>query len=578
MSALFLSTRDKWAGVTHMLRSARRRPSIALALVLSIVLAACQQGQQPVGAGSATAAPTGVAGEQPRPGGTLTYIVSAEPPTFDGHQSTTFATLMPASPHYSILYKLDPADNVSKIIPDIAAGMPQISADKLTYTVKLRTDVKFHDGTKLTSEDVLATYNKIIFPPAGVTSPRRGVYSAVESMTAPDPSTITFKLKYATGSFLAGLASPWNYIYSAAKLKADPKFYEKNIMGTGPFTFVEYVKGSHWTGKKNPDYFEKGKPYIDGYRAVFIGDAARQTAAIRSKQAMIEFRGFTPTQVSDLSRALGQELAIQEASWVCVNYISFNTTKKPFDDPRVRRALTLGIDRWSGGEALSKQTIVKGVGGLMRPGGPFAMPDAELQKIPGFYKDSAKSIAEAKKLLADAGVSNLTFKFLNRNVNTPYEPVALFAINEWKKIGVTATHEVKETAAYLADLRNKNFDVGLDFNCDYFDEPDLQLAKFYSVAKPDGTAGLGAGLNLSHYNDPKLDGLIDAQGRETDPTKRKQLVWEIERYAMGEMAWQVPVIWWNRVIPHLAIVRGYRIGSNHYTSMDMANIWLADQK
>jgi peptide/nickel transport system substrate-binding protein len=169
-------------------------------------------------------------------------------------------------------------------------------------------------------------------------------------------------------------------------------------------------------------------------------------------------------------------------------------------------------------------------------------------------------------------VSDLTFKFHNRNIPTPYEPLALFLINEWKKIGVTATHEVKETAAYVADLRNKNFDVGLDFNCDYFDEPDLQLAKFRSAS------GLGKNLNLSHYDDPKLDGMIDAQAKETDPAKRKQLVWEIERYAMGDKAWMVPVIWWYRIIPHLAIVRGYRIGSNHYTTMDMANIWLAEDR
>jgi peptide/nickel transport system substrate-binding protein len=541
------------------------RPYFAVTLALAMVLAACQQ---PPSGGGATTAPA-AGGETPQAGGALTYIVSAEPPTFDGHQSTTFATLMPASPHYSLLYKLDPADNVSKIVPDVAADMPQISADKLTWTVKLRTNVKFHDGSTMTSEDVKATYDKIINPPTGVTSPRKGVYAAVESVTASDPSTVVFKLKFATASFLAGLASPWNYIYSAAKLKQDPKFYEKNVMGTGPFTFVEYEKGSHWSGKKNPDYFVQGRPYLDSYRAVFITDPSRQTAAVRSKQAMIEFRGFTPTQVSELSRALGTELAVQEASWVCVNYISFNTTKKPFDDERVRRALTLAIDRWSGGEALSKQTIVKGVGGLMRPGGPFAMSDGDLEKIPGFYKDNAKAVAEAKQLLTAAGVTDLTFKFHNRNITTPYEPVALFLINEWKKIGVTATHEVKETAAYLADLRNKNFDVGLDFNCDYFDEPDLQLAKFYSAS------GLGKGLNLSHYDDPALDRMIDAQARETDAEKRKQMVWQIERYAMGEKAWQVPVIWWYRVIPHLATVRGYRIGSNHYTTMDMANVWLA---
>jgi peptide/nickel transport system substrate-binding protein len=329
------------------------------------------------------------------------------------------------------------------------------------------------------------------------------------------------------------------------------------------------VKGSHWAGKKNPNYFEKGKPYLDGYKAVFITDVNRQTTAIQSKQAMIEFRGFTPQQRDTLSRALPNDLAIQEAPWVCVNYVSFNTTKKPFDDVRVRQALNIAVDRWAGGEALSKQTIVKDVGGLMRPKGPFAMSDTDLEKVPGFSRDNKKAVEDAKKLLADAGVSTLSFKFLNRNVTTPYEPLALFLINEWKKIGVTATHEVKETAAYQADLRNKNFDVGLDFNCDFFDEPDLQLAKFYSAS------GLGKGLNLSHYDDANLDKMIDAQSRETDPEKRKKLVWDIEKYAIGEKAWMVPVVWWYRIIPYLSVVRGYRIGSNHYTTMDMANIWLA---
>ncbi len=544
--------------------------NVSLSLVLALILGACAQSAQPA-ASPIVAAPTAAAGEQPKPGGELIYLVSAEPPTFDAHQSTTFATLQPVSPHYSLLYRLDPADNVSKIIPDVAAEMPQVSADKLTWTVKLRTDVTFHDGTKLTSDDVKATYDKILKPPTGVTSVRASAYAPVESVSAPDVATVVFKLKYATASFLASLASPWNYLYSGTKLRADPKFYEKNIMGSGPFTFVEYVKGSHWAGKKNPNYFVKGKPYLDSYKAIFVNDISRQTAAIQSKQAMIEFRGFTPQQRDTLSRALPNDLAIQEAPWVCVNYVVFNTTKKPFDDERVRRALTVGIDRWAGGEALSKQTIVKDVGGLMRPKGPFAMSDADLEKIPGFSRDNKKAVEDAKKLLADAGVSDLKFNFHNRNIPTPYEPVAIFLINEWKKIGVTVTHTVKETAAYQADLRNKNFDVGLSFNCDFFDEPDLQLAKFVSVSK------VGAAFNESHYNDAKLDEMIEAQSRETDLAKRKSLVWEIERYAMGEKAWMFPVLWWYRIIPYLSKVRGYRLGSNHYTTMDMANIWLADK-
>jgi len=155
-------------------------------------------------------------------------------------------------------------------------------------------------------------------------------------------------------------------------------------------------------------------------------------------------------------------------------------------------------------------------------------------------------------------------------VTTPYEPVAIFLINEWKKIGVTATHKVKETSAYLADLRNKNFQVGLDFNCDFLDEPDLQLAKFNSASK------LGAGLNLSHYDDTKLDSMIDAQSRETDPVKRKALVGDIERYAMDEQAYQWPVLWWYRIIPHNSKLRGWRIGSNHYTNQDLVSVWLAN--
>ena len=553
------------------------RISLASALTLSLVLAACAPSAAPPGASPAGTAPaaTGVAlptGEQPRSGGELVYIVSAEPPTFDAHQSTTFATLMPVSPHYSLLYRLDPADNVSKIIPDVADGMPTISSDKLTWTIKLKKDVKFHDGSVLKAADVVATYNKIMKPPTGVTSPRQGVYAAVDTVTAQGDDTVVFKLKYPSGSFQAALASPWNYLYQESKLATNPKFYETNVMGTGPFTFVEYVKGSHWAGKKNANYFDKGKPYLDSYKAVVIADANRQTTAIQSKQAHIEFRGFTPQQRDTLSRALPNDLAIQESPWVCQNYVAFNTTKKPFDDVRVRQALSLAIDRWGGAEALARQTFVRDVGGLMRAKGPYAMSDSDLEKILGFSRDNKKSVEDAKKLLSDAGAANLTFNFLNRQTSGPYEPLGVFLINEWKKIGVTATHQIKETAAYQADQRNKNFDVTLDFNCDYMDEPDLQLAKFYSAS------GLGKGINFSHYDDANLDKMIDAQSRETDPEKRKRMVWDIEKYVLGEKTWYLSTVWWYRIIPHLSVVRGYRIGSNHYTTMDMANIWLATSR
>ena len=545
------------------------RQIAAFGITLALLLAGCT----PAPKGTASS-PTGAAGEQPQPGGTLTFIVNAEPPSFDGHRETTFALLHPIAPHYSTLYKFDPND-LTTVIPDVAAAMPEISADKLTYTIKLRTDVKFHDGTKMTSDDIVATYNKIIFPPTGVLSPRAGAYAAVDAngITATSPDAVTFKLKYPSASFATNLASPWNFIYSAAKLKADIHWYEKNVMGTGPFTYVSNTKGQDWVGKKFPDYFGKDKngvqlPYLDGYKALIITDASAEVNAIRSKQAAIEFRGFTPQQRDTLSGALGSALAIQEAPWICVNYVVPNTKKPPFDDVRVRQALTLAIDRYAGSTSLQKITIVKDVGGLMRPKGPFAQSDADLQKIAGFGTDGAANKAKAKQLLADAGQSNLTFKFLNRNITTPYEPVALFVLDQWKQIGINATHDVKETSAYQADLRAGNFEVALDFNCDFLDEPDLQLAKFWSAS------GLGKGLNFAYYDDAALDKMIDGQSRETDPAKRKALVADIEKYAMDTKAYQYPVLWWYRIIPYLNTVRGWRIGSNHYTNQDLETVWL----
>jgi peptide/nickel transport system substrate-binding protein len=543
------------------------RRSVALSVLLSLVLAACTQGR-PSGSGAPLAS-----GETPRAGGTLIFIVNAEPGTFDGHRETTFALLHPIAPHYSTLYKWDPND-LTKPIPDVAAAMPDVSADKLTWTIKLRTDVKFHDGTAMTSEDVVATYNKIVFPPANVISARQGAYAAVDKIEAGGADTVVFKLKYATGSFQANLTSPWNFIYSAAKLKQDIKFYEKNVMGTGPFVYVSNVKGSDWVAKKNPDYFGKDKngvklPYLDGYKALIITNDTAEVNAIRSKQAMIEFRGFTPQQRDTLSGALGTELAIQEGPWVCVNYIVPNIKKAPFNDIRVRQALNLAIDRWAGGEALAKQTIVKDVGGLMRPKGPFAMSDADLQKIQGFSKDAAAAKTQAKQLLADAGVPNLSFKFLNRNIDTPYTPVAVFLIDQWRQVGITVSHEQKDTATYTADRNTGNFDVVNDFNCDFLDEPDLQLAKFYSATK------LGRGLNYAGYDDDQLDKMIDAQSRETDVEKRKKAVWDIEKYAIETKAYQYPVIWWYRIVPYLNIVRGWKIGSNHYYNQQLETVWLA---
>ena len=312
--------------------------------------------------------------ESPRAGGELVFAVGETPPSYDGHRETTFAMLHPIAPHYSTLLRFDP-QNYPKIVGDVAESW-SVSKDGLTYTFKLRKGIKFHDGSELTSKDVKATYEKIIFPPQGVASARKASYAVVDKIETPDILTVVFSLKHPSASFLANLASPWNFIYKADILTKEPRWYEKNIMGSGPFTFVEYVPGSHWVAKKNPNYFMKSRPYLDGYKAIFIRDTAPRVAAIRSGQALIEFRSFSPAGRDDIVKALGNKVVVQESPWICNLAVTINNEKKPFDDPRVRRALTLAIDRWEASKALSQISLMKFVGGLFRPGSQFATPEA----------------------------------------------------------------------------------------------------------------------------------------------------------------------------------------------------------
>jgi peptide/nickel transport system substrate-binding protein len=516
--------------------------------------------------GAALALSFGVAEAQsPKKGGTLRFAVSAEPPNYDCHANSSFAFIHPIRPHYSTLLKFD-APNYPKIVGDLATSW-DVSKDGLTYTFKLRQNVKFHDGSAFTSEDVKATYDRIVNPPQGVVSLRRAAYSDIKAIETPDPHTVVFRLSAPNASMLANFASPWDCIYSAAKLKADPKWPEKNILGTGPFRMVEHAAGSHWVGERFNDYYEEGKPYLDGFRAFFIVNSAARINALQAGEVLTEFRGHAPADRDRLVKALGDKVEVQESPWVCNLVVSFNTERKPFNDARVRRALSLAIDRWKGAEALSRIALVRDVGGLLRPGYDMATPNEELVKLPGFGKDIAAARAEARKLLQEAGVPNLRFKLTNRNVNMPYTPVGVYLINEWRQIGLTVEHEQLETRLYTAALRGGNYDAGLDFNCDFMDEPNLQLIKYISADK--------SSINYGRYNDRKLDELYAKQSAATDPAERVKLIREFERHALQE-AYTIPTIWWHRIIVSWKQLRGWDITPSHYLNQDLADVWLAE--
>ena len=171
-------------------------------------------------------------------GGTLVFTIPASDfPSMDGHQEETFATIHPTAPHYSLLIRLSPTDpKALKLEGDAATGWT-VSKDKKTYTFKLRNGIKFHDGSAMTAQDVVASLDHIINPPAGVASPRKSYYSMVDSVKANGDRTVVIKLKFATAAFLPALAQPYNFLYPAKLLKQDPNYFKTHVMGSGPFIF-----------------------------------------------------------------------------------------------------------------------------------------------------------------------------------------------------------------------------------------------------------------------------------------------------------------------------------------------------
>jgi peptide/nickel transport system substrate-binding protein len=518
-----------------------------------------------IAAGAMLVAPAQVQAQ--KSGGELVFPVPSEPPSYDGHREETFGLIHPIAPFYNTLLRVDPNDKGgTKPYPSIAESWTE-SQDGKTYTFKIRSGVKFHDGSNLTARDVKASYDKIIFPAPGVGSTRKGQYAVVEKIDAPNDTTVVFTLKRPSGSFIASLLSPYNFIYKADILAKDPHWYEKNIMGTGPFQFVEHVKGSHVVGKKFAGYWDKGKPYLDSFRAIFMRASAAQVAAVRGERAHIQFRGFTPKDRDNLKEALGDKITVQESPWDCILLVAINHEKKPFDDKRVRRALTLALDRHEGSKALSQIAIVKAVAGVQVPGTPFATAPEELNKLAGYWTDPEKSRAEARRLLKEAGVpEGFQFTFKNRGIPMPYEPLGVWMIDQWRRVGLNVRQEVIEAAAYFGVIRKGDFEAAMDFQCGYIVEPDLDMYKFLSSDRNPA--------NYGRYKDPVLDALYDKQSAETNVEKRKQIIRQFEKRLLDEEAHYLMTLQWHRIIPHSSKLKGWTVTPSHYLNNTLDTVWL----
>jgi peptide/nickel transport system substrate-binding protein len=505
-----------------------------------------------------------LAADQPRRGGVLQVALAADPPSLDAQQEQTFAVTQPMSAVYNNLVVLDP-HNYPEVIGDVARSW-KVSDDYLTYTFTLHEGIKFTDGSELTSADVKASWEKVVFPKEGVISPRRGTYQMIKSIEAPDRNTVVFRLHVPSPPFMTHMAHPANFIYPKKYLDQDPHYFKTHAVGSGPFKLKNYVRGSYIELERNPDYWKKGLPYLDGLKYYIIVDTSARTTALRSGRVDMELRFLPPGDVEAIKQSLGDKVVAAKIQNFGNFGVTFNVDKKPFDDERVRKALTLAIDRYDAATTLASITNLELVGGMTPPTSKWTLSQEELETFPGFARDHAANLREAKRLLAEAGYPN-GFKtvLVNRNIKMPYIDLAVYLISAWKKIGVEAEHKVEETATWSQTRVNRDFELIVDpYGSQLLGDPEEILDKFVT----------GQPENWGRMSDPIIDQLFAAQSREMNEAKRIELVKELDKRIL-EKAWRIQGLWTTRLEVRTARLRNYEPMPSHWNNRRFEDVWLA---
>jgi peptide/nickel transport system substrate-binding protein len=484
----------------------------------------------------------------PKRGGVLRYGITSRPPHFDVHQSGTINSLGCQGCMFDNLVRRDPRDSGKTIIPDLAHSW-EISKDGKTYTFMLRKDVQFHDGAEFTADDIKATYDRICKPPAGVSIPRSILFSSVSEINVRDKHTVEFKLaEPRPASFImSGFASGWNVIFRKKTLEDNQYNLRRvvDIPGTGPFKSKRRVENEVWVMERNPNYWNKEVPYLDGLEfyhgvpfspelgsAVLSGrtDYARIVDPITARKAR-----ETPGMSS-----LNFYQSVIQGTWP-------NTKKKPFDDPRVRRAVHLAFERAVLVD-VTKDVAPMMVGGFIYPFSDFATPLDQLVKRPGYQDDSAAALKEAKALMAAAGYKPAQpLDFLVRDVPTFKLWAQAVQAMLQQGLGIECKLRTVVESVWFDDIKSGNFDMAVGAVVSTLLDPSDYFNAWY---KKDGPQ------NYSGWDNAEFNALVPQIDTEVDPAKRLALI----RKAEDIMEKDVPVfpicwekindVWYNYVKGH----------------------------
>lgn len=494
-------------------------------------------------------------------GGTLAVPIHVgEPATYDCHASNSPAVMWRLAPHYSTLVKVD-AERSPQVVGDLAKSW-SLSNDKLSYTFTLHPNIKFHDGSALTSQDVKASFDRMRNPPQGVVSLRQGMLSDVTAVEAPDAQTVVIRFAKPNAAALQLLASPFGCIYSARLLQSDPSYPGKRVMGTGPFKFVRHTPGAEWVGERFEDYFVAGRPYLDGFRMPSVAPVAATNALIAG-QVHYTMQGLTPAAVERVTAARGDKVVVVGGAnaTAFLPWFAMNTQRDELKDERVRKALNLALDRWGSSKAMEQLSPMFKVGGLVRPGSAFARTDAELAKLPGFGRDIEASRKEARRLLAAAGQKNLKITVVNNRAFTYF---GVFVADQLRQVGVTVEHLPLDTPQVAARRISGDYDLIFDSPAEFIDDPTIQLAYFEPFSTNRG--------NLARVGDPTFVDKYQSQMRELDPKARTRKVQDLEAYLL-EKSYVMPLFWQVRKRVVDSQLRGLGDPPTNYLKLDLSDLW-----
>ncbi len=444
--------------------------------------------------------------EQSKAGGTLVLARAHDATGLDPHTVTAHVSHRVFELVYNTLVALD---GDLKVVPDLAESW-DISDDGLQYKFYLHRGVKFHEGQKLTSEDVKFTFERILDPETGAVA--RSFFTDVAEITTPDDYTVVFKLSRPNAAFLVNLTSPNASIVSKQVATTRDLRKTENAIGTGPFKLAEWKPDEYMSLEKNEDFFIEDKPYLDEVLVKIIPEEASIVAALRAEEA--DFALLEDPIVAKATRQV-PGVALMPVPSLRYHLLFVNSARKPLDSQKVRQAISCAISR--------QDLIDTAVFGEGVPTGPIP-PSMKLWALPvSEYPCYNRDVEKARQLLAEAGYP----QGFETTILVPLgEPVtgaaeAQFVKAQLEEVGIDVELEITEFGIYVERWLDADLDLAIGLNAGAPD-PDFYLYRYFHSS---------GSLQFIHgyWNTPRLDELLD-QGRiESDLAKRQEMYAEAQR-------------------------------------------------